>query len=181
MKHTKKPPAKPASSHDWRTTDQDEIERRRYRAQTEQMRIRNLDLQHPVYSNFEVKSPSGLSYTVAIRNLSQRRFSCTCVEFRINALGTCKHVEATLLYLESRHRKLFRDAHKNGHGRIDVVPDLLSGGLRVEGAVEILPRQVHRIMDREHRLVCDEPEQVLESLRSMWGRGWRRGDRSRSA
>jgi hypothetical protein len=85
MKHTGVPPAKPPSSHNWKTTDQDEIERRRYRAQTEQMRIRNLDPQHPVFSNFEVKSTSGLSYTVEIRSLSQKRFSCNCIDFRIKA------------------------------------------------------------------------------------------------
>ena len=86
--------AKLPSSHDWRTTDEEEIDKRRYRAQTEQMRVRNLDPQYPVYSNFEVKSLSGLSYVVEIRSVSARRFSCNCVDFRINALGTCKHVEA---------------------------------------------------------------------------------------
>ncbi len=165
MKAAKVPPVKPPSSHDWRTTDEDEIERRRYRAQTEQMRIRNLDPQHPVYSNFEVKSTSGLSYTVEIRSVSQKRFSCNCVDFRINALGTCKHVEATLLYLEARHRRLFREAQKNGGGRIDVVPDLLSGGLRIEGAVGLLPRRIRGIVNEEQRLVSEDPEQILESLR----------------
>ncbi len=159
-------PVKPPSPHDWRTTDEDEIERRRYRAQTEQMRIRNLDPQHPIYSNFEVKSTSGLSYTVEIRSVSQRRFSCNCVDFRINALGTCKHVEATLLYLEARHQRLFRDAQKNGVGRIDVVPDVVSGGLRIEGAVELLPRQIRGILDEEQRLDSADPEQALESLRN---------------
>ena len=165
MKAAKVLPPKPPSPHDWRTTDEDEIARRRYRARTEQMRIRNLDPEHPVYSNFEVKSTSGLSYTVEIRSVSQRRFSCNCVDFRINALGTCKHVEATLLYLEARHRRLFREAQKNGAGRIDIVPDLLSGGLRVEGAVASLPRRMREIVSQEQTLVCDDPELALESLR----------------
>ena len=131
--------SKPPSPHDWRTSDADEVERRRFRAQTEQMRIRNLEPQYPVYSNFEVKSASGLSYRVEIRSVSQRRFSCNCVDFRINALGTCKHVEATLLYLEARHRRLFREALKNGAGRLEVVPDLMYGGLKLEGAIGKLP------------------------------------------
>jgi hypothetical protein len=156
---------KTPSPHDWRTTDEDEIERRRLRAKSEQMRIRNLDSRHPVYSNFEVKSSSGLCYTVEIRSVSQRRFSCNCVDFRINALGTCKHVEATLLFLEARHGGLYREAKKNGTGRIDVVPDLLSGGLRIEGAAEKLPRRIRGLLSEERRLVSDDPEGALESLR----------------
>ncbi len=123
MRDAKSGTIKTPSPHDWRTSDEDEIARRRLRAQTEQMRIRNLDSRHPVYSNFEVRSTSGLSYTVEVRSVSQRRFSCNCVDFRINALGTCKHFEATLLYIEARHRRLFREAQKNGAGRIDVVPN----------------------------------------------------------
>ena len=44
---------------DWRTTDQDEINRRIVRAREESPPIRNLDPRHPIYSNFEVKSGSG--------------------------------------------------------------------------------------------------------------------------
>ncbi len=159
--------SKTPSPRDWKTTDEDEIERRRLRAQTEQMRIRNFDPHHPVFSNFEVKSASGLSYTVEIRSVSQRRFSCNCVDFRINTLGTCKHVEATLLYVEARHRKLFQQAQKNGAGRIDIVPDLLSGRLRVEGANQQLPYRIRRLIDEEHRLVSDDPEQTLNTLRGV--------------
>ncbi len=165
MRFTRQETTKTPTLHDWRTTDEDEIERRRLRAQTEQMRIKNLDPRHPVYSNFEVKSSSGLSYTVEIRSVSQRRFSCTCVDFRINALGTCKHVEATLLHIEARHRRLFREAQKNGAGRIDVVPDLLSGGLRIEGAGEALPRRIRGLIGEDRMLGSDDPEQALEVIR----------------
>ena len=123
---------KPPSQHNWRTTDSDEITRRRYRAQTESLRVRNLDPRFPIFSNFAVKSPSGLTYLVEIRSVSKRRFSCNCVDFRINALGTCKHVEATLFYLEARYRLLYRQAEKNGVERLDVVPDIASGLLRIE-------------------------------------------------
>jgi hypothetical protein len=129
------------------------------------MRIRNLDPQYPVYSNFEVKSASGLSYKVEIRSVSEKRFSCNCVDFRINSLGTCKHVEATLLHLGSRHKRLFREALKNGFGRLDVVPDLRSGGLRVEGSMEKLPPQIRKILDRDQKLVVENPERVLKHLR----------------
>ena len=42
----------------WRTTDQDEINRRRVRAAKEAMRFSNLTPEHPVFSNFSVASAS---------------------------------------------------------------------------------------------------------------------------
>ena len=51
------------SQHNWRTSDEDEINKRRYRALTESLRVRNLDPNHPVFSNYEVKSERGLSYS----------------------------------------------------------------------------------------------------------------------
>ena len=89
------------SPHDWRTTDTDEINKRRLRAREESFTISNLAPQHPIFSNFRVKSGSGLTYSVEIRDLRERQFACDCVDFRINNLGTCKHVEAVLLHLEA--------------------------------------------------------------------------------
>src|SRR5262245_38091755 len=71
--------------HDWRTSDQEEIERRRKRAEGESFRIGNVDSRHPVFSNFRVESGSGMTYSVEIRELSGREFACDCVDFRINA------------------------------------------------------------------------------------------------
>ena len=92
----KSAPAVP-SHHNWRTTDEDEINRRRERAQNEEFKITNTTPAHPIFSNFQVKSGSGLTYSVEVRDLRQRQFACQCVDFRINGLGTCKHVEAVLL------------------------------------------------------------------------------------
>lgn len=76
MKTTKDLQAKLPSMHNWRTTDDEEIAKRRYRAQTETLRVRNLDPRFPIYSNFAVRSESGLTYSVEIRSIPQRRFSC---------------------------------------------------------------------------------------------------------
>src|SRR6266481_8731571 len=111
------------SPHDWRTTDEDEINRRRVRAQTEDFRVANTDPRHPIFSNFRIESASGLTYSVEIRDLRQPHFACDCVDFRINGLGTCKHVEAVLLHLEARFRRLFKAAQQNGSNRIEVVVD----------------------------------------------------------
>jgi len=141
--------------HDWRTTDQDEINKRRLRAHTEQLHVTNTDAAHPIFSNFRVKSGSGMTYAVEIRDLAQRSFACDCVDFRSNGLGTCKHVEAVLLQLEARHRRLFQQAQQDGSPRVDIVPDAGNGRLRVERGE--LPVSL--------RAVCDaEPEAVLELL-----------------
>lgn len=39
-----------------------------------------------------------------IRDLKNRACSCTCPDFRINGLGTCKHIEATRIWLKRRHK-----------------------------------------------------------------------------
>ena len=108
------------SPHNWRTTDEDEINRRRARARTEEFRISNNDPRHPIFSNFRVRSGSGLTYSVEVRDVRQRQFACECVDFRINGLGTCKHVEAVLLQLGARFKRLFRAAEQNGALRLDV-------------------------------------------------------------
>src|SRR6266550_9322335 len=111
------------SPHDWRTTDSDEINKRHQRAREEAFTISNTDPRHPIFSNFNVTSRSGLNYSVEIRDVRGRQFACDCVDFRINGLGTCKHVEAVLLYLEARFPRPFRTARQNGSPRIEVVVD----------------------------------------------------------
>ncbi|MBN2242203.1 MAG: DEAD/DEAH box helicase [Acidobacteria bacterium] len=164
MGNARDPQKKLPSPHNWRTTDDDEIYRRRYRAQTESLRVKNLDPRFPIFSNFAVKSPSGLTYSVEIRSVSRRRFSCNCVDFRINGLGTCKHVEATLLYLETRYRRLYRQAESNGAQRLDVVPDMASGLLRIEALDRKLPPALARVVDSGGSVRVEDPEEALALL-----------------
>ena len=96
-------PLPPAA--DWRTTDDEEILKRVQRGREEEFKISNTDPKHPIFSNFIVNSVSGLSYVVEIRNLAERQFSCTCPDFRSNGLGTCKHVEATLIWLKKAPKR----------------------------------------------------------------------------
>ena len=65
-------------SYNWDTSDEDEINRRRWRAQTESFAIRNADARHPIFSNFHVQSGSGMTYGVEIRNIAQHQFHCQC-------------------------------------------------------------------------------------------------------
>ncbi|HEX4498207.1 MAG TPA: DEAD/DEAH box helicase [Thermoanaerobaculia bacterium] len=80
----------------WRTTDEDEIERRRQRAAGEPLVVEALEAGHPVFGTFRVSSETGSSYEVEIRSLAERDNSCGCPDYEVNGLGTCKHVEAVL-------------------------------------------------------------------------------------
>src|SRR5208283_4561411 len=124
---------------DWRTTDEEEIELRRQRARDEQPRIRNLEPAWQIFSRFEVISRSGMTYSVELRSLAGRIFSCTCTDFRINGLGTCKHVEAVLLNLEARFPRIFTQAMQNDSDRLDVVWDETRRSLRLENPAPEIP------------------------------------------
>jgi hypothetical protein len=158
---------------DWRTTDEDEINRRRLRAREERPRIRNLDPQHPIFSNFEVRSRSGMTYFVEIRDLAERQFHSTTVDFQINELGTCKHTEAVLLYLKSRHKKEYAEALAQGSRRLDIIPDAGAETLRVERGLSRLPGSVADLFDERGHLRGGDFEEAVERLRSCRSRNLR--------
>ncbi len=155
------------SPHDWRTTDEDEINRRRVRAQTEEFRIANADPRHPIFSNFRVQSGSGLAYSVEIRQLSQRQFACECVDFRINGLGTCKHVEAVLLHLQARFKRLFHTAAQSPSPRLDLVPDSASDSIRLLNGNGSCPRTVKKWFDGDGLFRKGVLEEILETLQKL--------------
>jgi superfamily II DNA or RNA helicase len=164
---TKTPSRKIPPTHDWRTTDADEINRRRLRAEAEPPRIANLTPQCPIFSNFRVESSSGMVYSVEIRDLSQRHFSCECGDFRSNGLGTCKHVEAVALNLQARYRRLFQKAARIGSNRIDIVPDRASDTLRLERGENELPQRIRALFDADGLLRNASPETALDALAQL--------------
>ncbi len=98
------------------TDIQEQIERRRERARAEILKIVNKG-NHPVFSLFEVSSVSKKSYRVEIRSLDELQNSCTCPDYKTNLIGTCKHIEGVLIYLEKEHgRKLKKLAAEKPRG-----------------------------------------------------------------
>ncbi len=154
---------------DWRTTDQDEVNRRILRAREEQPAIRNLDPRHPIFSNFEVKSRSGLAYEVEVRDLAKRQFGCTCTDFQINGLGTCKHIEAVLVRLQATSRKAWVAARQKGSPRLDLVPDPEHHALIVERNFSALPRPLRRWFDDEGRMPVDSAGAFQAALAELDG------------
>jgi hypothetical protein len=167
FKATKQSEIKVPSAHDWRTTDADEINRRRIRAREETFEIANSEPQHPIFSTFHIKSASGQTYSVEVRDVRNRQFACDCVDFRINGLGTCKHAEAVLIHIEARFPRLFSVAQKKGSTRTEVVVDAEADTLRVLNGVNELPRPVRRWFDESGRLVNGDPETVLTALQQL--------------
>src|SRR5436190_5080135 len=55
------------------------------------------------YGDYVVKSASGKEYRVAMRGPSLFENFCSCADFAVNTLGTCKHIEALLLCLGKRY------------------------------------------------------------------------------
>ena len=63
---------------------------------------------HPVYSDFEVYNPgTDKTYKVCIRDGIESYNFCSCPDFKINTLGTCKHIEFMLYYF-SNYKKYQR-------------------------------------------------------------------------
>ncbi len=154
-------------AHDWRTTDEDEINRRRLRAREGSFVIRNIAPQFPVFSNFSIRSASGLPYLVEIRDVTNRQFACDCQDFRKNGLGTCKHVEAVLLHLEARFKRLFARAARDGSPRVDVVTDDVADSLRVERGLEKLPKVVRVWFGEGGRLTGTPVEDALAAMEKL--------------
>jgi superfamily II DNA or RNA helicase/predicted nucleic acid-binding Zn finger protein len=57
------------------------------------------------YGDYLVKSASGRVYRVAMRGPGLFENYCSCPDFAINTLGTCKHIEGLLLRLGKRYGK----------------------------------------------------------------------------
>ncbi|MFW6019910.1 MAG: DEAD/DEAH box helicase [Bacteroidales bacterium] len=84
--------------------------------------IRNIG-NHPVFSDFEVYNPkSEKTYKVSIRDNIQSHNFCSCPDFRVNGLGTCKHIENVLLTLKKKKSnwKYFNQTQPNAYASLSL-------------------------------------------------------------
>src|SRR6266566_1565821 len=58
-----------------------------------------------LYGDYSVHSASNKTYRVAMRGPGLFDNYCSCPDFAVNTLGTCKHIEALLLRLRQRRGK----------------------------------------------------------------------------
>lgn len=112
----------------WKTSDQDEIDARRWRGRTEIADIEALEPAFALFGTFRVQSASGGVYDVEIRDLEARNNSCGCIDHRVNGLGTCKHIEGVLAALRKTHgARAFKAAAIETSPRVEIFLSRLDG------------------------------------------------------
>ncbi len=94
ISNTKKPEA--ISFEEWQKT------LRRQFSTEQKFSIKNIG-DHKVYSDFEVRNPiTKKVYKVAIRGQATGLNFCSCPDFKVNNLGTCKHIENVFNFIKSK-------------------------------------------------------------------------------
>ena len=103
MKKTEKKKQSKVSNHkkpQELTADQWQKELRKQIAEEQPFKITMQQGEHPVFTEYSVHNPvSGGVYTVAIRSPGRGLNFCTCMDYKTNRLGTCKHIESVLVNL----------------------------------------------------------------------------------
>ncbi|HHE38196.1 MAG TPA: ATP-dependent helicase [Candidatus Cloacimonetes bacterium] len=78
------------------TVEEWQIALRRQYIDKQEFSVQNIG-DHPVFSDFQVYNPqTGNEYKVAIRSSNPGLNFCSCPDFSVNELGTCKHIEYVL-------------------------------------------------------------------------------------
>ena len=84
------------------SVEQWQKELRKQFARTNPFRVKNVG-NHFVFSDFKVYNiKTDSTYKVAIRNEERGGDFCSCLDFKTNHLGTCKHIEAVLYDFEKK-------------------------------------------------------------------------------
>ena len=80
----------------------------------------------PIFSEFEVTNPATKrTYRMAIRGCGLGENFCSCPDFAVNTLGTCKHIEFALAKLG---RKRGAKAALAAGSRLPTLEDLCTAG-----------------------------------------------------
>ncbi|MBL3591187.1 MAG: DEAD/DEAH box helicase [gamma proteobacterium endosymbiont of Lamellibrachia anaximandri] len=131
IKKRNKNAQRPARPSGWSTSDADEIERRRLRGLNEPSRIESQAQDDNFFGVYQVDSNNEQTYRVEIRSLAEPINSCDCPDHRINGLGTCKHIEATLNRLQYRRKRAFQNAAAKGSPYIEIFLDRRDHQVRI--------------------------------------------------
>ncbi|CAN0591125.1 unnamed protein product, partial [Ectocarpus sp. 12 AP-2014] len=83
------------------------------------------------FGNYEVLSGSSREYIVEIRSLSDRINSCSCTDYEISGLGTCKHIEKVQLVLKKKGKRKFAKAAEEGSDKIEIYVNPQDGKIKI--------------------------------------------------
>ena len=153
----------------WKTTDEDEVARRRRRAEVEPISVKPLDSRLNLFGTFiATTGDSGRPHRIEVRSIGQRENSCDCPDFRINGLGTCKHVEAVLRFLRLNMPDRYDRAKHLSSPRIEIYLDRKrASAITVawpRGAASAPRRLVEPFFGADCRLLAD-PLDAIPALR----------------
>ena len=166
----RRPREGPPPLHGWSSTDEDEIKRRQWRGRTEIDEVHPVDENGHPFGDYRVRSSSGRSYVVEIRSLRERINSCECRDFRVNQLGSCKHVEGVVHRLTAGRRPHARRGAASG--RIEIFLDERDGrALRMDTPPPIRHSRTAFVQDAE-RLYANlrrGSQRALRALEEMAG------------
>lgn len=145
----------------------EQLERRRRRGRAESYEI-EAQGEHPVWSAFRVKGPSGRSYKVRLWNLEAGIHQCSCPDFATNALGTCKHVEAVLHHLRETQAEALEAARAEDGPPVLVYLDAAASPPEVRlrtgpGADPATVEAAQRLFDKKGTL----PEEKFADLEAL--------------
>ena len=124
------------------------------------------------YGDYKIRSASGQTYRVALRGPALFENYCSCPDFAVNTLGTCKHIEAMLARLRQRKgRILERAEYKRTRASISLQ---YGGAIEVRLRLPASPSSALRSLAEEHfdpagllrRERYPQFAQVLEALRN---------------
>jgi superfamily II DNA or RNA helicase len=103
----------PLKKPDHLSLEEWQIALRRQIVQDSFLRVKNIGA-HPVFSDFEVRNvKTDRVYRVVVRGETPGINYCSCLDFEVNTLGTCKHIERVLSKL--RKDKTAHEALKKPH------------------------------------------------------------------
>jgi len=100
--------------------EQWQIALRKQFAQKQNFRLKNIG-DEPFFSEFTVINPeTGGEYRIAIRGQRIGDNYCSCPDFAVNTLGTCKHIEFTLAKLQRKRggKKAFTEGFQPAYSEI---------------------------------------------------------------
>jgi len=146
------------------------IEERRERARTERMRIRPVNGDQPWADYLVTNTLSGKTHRVALRGFEPGESYCTCPDFRVNTLGTCKHIMKVQRFVEL---KFPEGALRRRHRQRELAVHVLYG--KVLELRLLVPKNVDAETARIIRPLLDRPiddvEDLVGRLRKLAARG----------
>jgi len=77
--------------------------------------------EHPVFSDFQLHNKeSGSTHKVALRTNQDTGNFCTCLDFKTNRLGTCKHIGYVAEKIGNKrgHKRIFKAGYEQPHSSI---------------------------------------------------------------